>query len=107
MRTVLAFLIAVAPAVTPLTALVPSVVSAQAKSKLQLEIRDNDIDIAARTIHFRLTGGTVERVDIEILSPEGQTLYAGHEDFDHAVAGAPLSVSWPDLVSKVRTSGWS
>jgi outer membrane protein OmpA-like peptidoglycan-associated protein len=68
-----------------------------AQPKLRLEIREGDIDVAARILHFRLSGGSVERVDMEVFSPEGEALYTGHEDYAHAAPGAPLDVSWPDL----------
>jgi outer membrane protein OmpA-like peptidoglycan-associated protein len=75
---------------------------AHAQSKLKLEIKESDIDIPARTLHFRLSGGSVKSVDFELFSPEGAKLHAGHEDYTRSVPGEPLAVTWPDLGKKAE-----
>src|SRR5690349_12933383 len=48
--------------------------AADAQSQLRLEIKESDIDIPGRTLHFRLTGGAVSSVDYEMFPPEGAKL---------------------------------
>lgn len=71
--------------------------AAHAQSNLRLSIGENDIDVAARTIHFQLSGSSVQRVDVEIFSPDGDKLYAGQQTFERARPGDRLDVTWPDL----------
>ena len=54
-------LLALALSALPLSA-------ASAQGKLRLEIKESDIDIPARTLHFRLSGGAVSSVDYELFS---------------------------------------
>jgi len=70
-------------------------VSAQAK-KLSLDIRDSDIDVANRTIYFRL-GTAAQSAEIQVFSPEGESLHAEVVEYENAKPGQRLSVSWPDL----------
>lgn len=72
-------------------------VPAAAQPKLRLEVKEEDIDLAARSIAFKLSGGSVKRADIEVFSPDGAQLYAGHEDYAQAPAGSVRVVHWPDL----------
>ena len=69
---------------------------------MRLEIKENDIDLPGRTLHFRLTGAAPQSVDYEMFSPEGAKLHDGHQDFPHAAAGEPLTVTWPDLGKKAE-----
>lgn len=68
-----------------------------AQEALRIELKEGDIDLPARTVHFRLTGGAVQYVDYEIFSPEGAQLHKGHEDFPRAQQGQRLAVRWPEL----------
>lgn len=72
-------------------------VRAAAQSAPRLEIRDDDIDVGARTIHFRLSGASVQRADIQVFSPEGAQLYEGQQAYEQAAPGTRLAVGWPDL----------
>ena len=76
--------------------------AAAAQSQLRLEIKESDIDIPGRTLHFRLTGGAVSSVDYEMFSPEGVKLHTGHEDYTRSAPGEALRVSWPDLGKKAE-----
>jgi len=76
--------------------------AAQAQAGLRLEIKESDIDLAARTLHFRLSGGAVQRVDYELFSPDGAKLHAGGESYPEAAPGQPLAVRWPDLGKKAE-----
>ena len=70
-----------------------------AEGKLSVEMGTGDIDLATRTIHFRL--GTVARsAEIQVFSPEGQLLHTGKQIYDKPAPPAPgarLAVRWPDL----------
>jgi len=70
--------------------------SALAEPQLQLEIKEDDIDVSARTVHFRVNA-PVQRADIEVFSPDGELLYAGHEDYPDTGSNARLAIGWPDL----------
>ncbi|HET8939389.1 MAG TPA: OmpA family protein [Polyangiales bacterium] len=94
-RRALIALAALLLAASPLSA-------ADAQSHLRLEIKDSDIDIPGRTLHFRLTGGSVSSVDYEMFSPEGAKLHTGHEDYTRSAPGEPLLVTWPDLGKKAE-----
>jgi outer membrane protein OmpA-like peptidoglycan-associated protein len=78
----------------------PPRVSAQAA--LRLEVKENDIDLPGRTLHFRMSSGVVQSVDYEMFSPEGAKLHTGHEDYAHAAPGQALEVRWPDLGKKAE-----
>lgn len=69
---------------------------AGADSKLSLQIGDGDIDLAGRTIHFRL-GTVAKSAELKLYSPEGALLHEGVESYQAPEPGARLSVSWPDL----------
>jgi outer membrane protein OmpA-like peptidoglycan-associated protein len=73
-----------------------------AQGKLRLEIKEGDIDLAQRTVHFRVSGDAVQSVDYEMFSPEGDKLHAGHQDFARAAPGEALAVTWPDLGEKAE-----
>jgi outer membrane protein OmpA-like peptidoglycan-associated protein len=90
----------IALAALTLTALQLS--AAHAQSQLRLEIKESDIDIPGRALHFRLTGGAVSSVDYEMFSPEGASLHKGHEDFARSAPGEALVVRWPDLGKKAE-----
>lgn len=86
-----------------LVAMLPlSAAGTHAQGALRLEIKESDIDLAARTLRFRLNGGAVQSVDYEMFSPEGAKLHAGHEDFARAAPGQPLAVTWPELGKKAE-----
>lgn len=87
-------------AALPLAAL--PLAAANAQAKLRLEIKESDIDLPGRTLHFRLSGGAVSSVDYEVFSPEGVKLHTGHEDFTRSAPGEPLKVTWPDLGKKAE-----
>src|SRR5262245_36829524 len=67
--------------------------------KLELRIHSDDIDVAGRTIHFALA--TVARMaEIEVYSPDGELLHAGHRSYEDPAPGAKLEIGWPDLGKK-------
>jgi len=69
---------------------------AVAESKLSLEIGAGDIDLAARTIHFKL-GTVAKSAELKLYSPEGALLHEAVQRYEAPEPGARLSVSWPDL----------
>lgn len=77
-------------------ALVPPLAAAE---KLELRIASEDIDIAGRTIHFAL-GSVAQFAEIEVYSPDGELLHAGHQAYDSPAPGTRLQISWPDLGKK-------
>lgn len=69
---------------------------ASAEPKLSLQIGDEDVDVARRTIHFAL-GTVAKSAELKLYSPEGALLYEGVESYQAPAPGARLSISWPDL----------
>lgn len=64
--------------------------------KLELRVEEGDIDVAQRTIFFTLSTAA-KSAEIEVFSPEGELLHAGHATYDHPAPYARLPISWPDL----------
>ncbi|HKP62775.1 MAG TPA: OmpA family protein [Polyangiales bacterium] len=63
---------------------------------VRLDLSEKDIDIANRTIRFSM--GTVAAfADIEVFTPEGKLLHAGHANYDDPAPGTKLEIGWPDL----------
>jgi outer membrane protein OmpA-like peptidoglycan-associated protein len=69
---------------------------AVADSKLSLEIGDGDVDVAGRTIYFKL-GTVAKSAELKLYSPEGALLHEAVQSYAAPQPGARLSVSWPDL----------
>mgnify|MGYP006304030967 FL=1 len=70
---------------------------AEAKKKqLEISIQKDDIDLANRTITFRLNR-PCDSVELTVFDVQGEEIASRVEVFDGAPAGEPLSIGWPEL----------
>lgn len=70
---------------------------AQARApELRLEVGEDDIDLATRTISFMLSSVAASAA-IEVFSAEGQLLHSGARHYDDPAPGSRLSIGWPEL----------
>jgi outer membrane protein OmpA-like peptidoglycan-associated protein len=70
--------------------------SAKKKVLLQVDIAKSDVDLPARTLHFRLNK-PAKSSDVKVYSPDGVLLAKASRTYHGALAGDRLSISWPSL----------
>jgi outer membrane protein OmpA-like peptidoglycan-associated protein len=73
-------------------------VAAGKRKQIQLTINKSDVDLANRTLFFKLNH-TTDSAEIKIYDPEGTLISEKVEMYSGAAAGTRLSISWPDLLS--------
>jgi len=67
------------------------------KKPLKLFIKKDNIDLASRTIHFKLNR-PADSAEIKVFNLDGELLAERLELYDGAAAGTDLSISWPTLL---------
>lgn len=71
----------------------------RAEPELSLEMGEGDVDLAARTIAFKL-GTPAHSAKIKVFSPQGALLHEDEQVYDQPAPpapGEPLQVAWPAL----------
>ncbi len=82
--------------------LLGSAFSAQARGKqLQIQISKNDVDLANRTLNFKLNR-PADSAEIRVFTPEGQLIAEKVELYNGAAAGTKLSITWPELLGNAE-----
>jgi outer membrane protein OmpA-like peptidoglycan-associated protein len=69
---------------------------AQAKKQLKVDITKSDVDLVARTIHFKLNS-PCDSVELQVFDENGNLVTEKVEVYEDAVANAKLAISWPPL----------
>ncbi|MBU8899197.1 OmpA family protein [Corallococcus sp. M34] len=67
---------------------------------LRLDVRKEDVDVAARRLRFTLSR-SAGKTEVVVLMDTGKKAFEGEVDFHGAAAGTPLEVTWPAAEGRV------
>ncbi|MCP4603081.1 MAG: OmpA family protein [Proteobacteria bacterium] len=74
----------------------------QAKKKqLQIQISKKDVDLANRTIYFKINR-PADSAEIKVFTPEGTLIAEKVALYNGAAAGTRLSIIWPELLGNAE-----
>ena len=86
--------------VLALAALCLSPVAEARKKALKVVINKSDVDLANRTIYFKLSR-PCDSVDLQVFNEDGELISEKTEVYEGTKAGERLSVTWPALLPGV------
>jgi len=79
-----------------LAALCVSTAALAGRKGLKVEIKKSDVDLASRTVYFKLNQAC-DSVELQVFDENGGLVNEKVEVYEGAAAGQRLSVTWPEL----------